>query len=249
MKLWAIADLHLGHAVDKPMDVFGERWENHVERLEKGWRATVGEDDLVLLGGDNSWASSLDEVVPDLQWIDRLPGIKYMIRGNHDYWWTTLRKLTDVCEAHDLTTLHFLRNDAVALTGFHVCHARGWLLPTDDGFTVDDAKVYRRELIRLDLSIASLEALRKRDGIRPTIALTHYPPISEAGAPSLASEKLVDASVDVCCFGHIHHRAPYYQSRPSVDGIRYVMVSSDQLGFRPYLVGENGQFQEESNDA
>ncbi|HZK42561.1 MAG TPA: metallophosphoesterase [Clostridia bacterium] len=243
MRLFAIGDLHLAASVDKPMAIFGKRWENHVEQIRDKWTSTVGADDTVLVAGDISWANSLEEALPDLTFLDQLPGHKILLRGNHDYWWATMRKNQDFCQAHDLLTLDFLRNDALEAAGFHICGSRGWLLPTDEAFTESDRKVFKREMIRLDLSLQSLARLRKKDDVkRPALALMHYPPLDEKGRPSDFCRLLEEAGVEVCLFGHIHHRAPYYESRPLLGGIRYIMVASDQLRFKPLLIGEEGQF-------
>lgn len=243
MKLFALADLHLAGAVDKPMDIFGPRWDHHAERIARNWADRVGPDDTVLVGGDISWANSLEEALPDLALIDALPGNKILLKGNHDYWWTTIRKLQAFCERESLTTLRFLRNDAFMAAGFFICGTRGWLLPADAEFSESDRKIYKRELTRLELSIQALNRLRKEVCREAgAVALMHYPPISEQGATSGLSQLLKEAGVDVCLFGHIHHDVPFYDSRPQVDGIRYIMVASDQIGFCPLLIGEDGLF-------
>jgi len=242
MKIFAISDLHLAGAVDKPMDVFGPRWSDHVARIEMNWKEVVGEDDTVLIGGDISWASTLDEAEGDLRWIHELPGVKILLRGNHDYWWSTIRKIEDFCQDHDFSTLDFLRNDAQSLAGFHLCGTRGWLLESDDNFSKADEKILRREAIRLGLSLHALRKLQKQEGKKPLIALTHYPPIDEKGRGSVISDLLEEAGVDLCLFGHIHHHVPFYDSRPLLNGVRYIMVASDQINFTPQLIGEDGHF-------
>lgn len=243
MRLFAIADLHLSGSVDKPMDIFGARWFDHVARLEKNWLKTVKDEDCVLIGGDISWASSLLEAHADLLWIDKLPGQKILLRGNHDYWWSTMQKIEDFCQAHHLSTLSFLRNDACSVAGFYLAGTRGWLLESDDDFSEADAKILRREAIRLELSLQGVKRLRKKEGDKPLIALTHFPPIDERGKGSVISEALEKAKTQLCLFGHIHHHAPYYDTAPVINGVRYIMVAADQLNFTPFFVGEDGQFQ------
>ncbi len=242
MKLFAISDLHLARSVDKPMDIFGSRWENHVERLVEHWKLEVSDGDSVLVGGDISWATSLEEAELDLQLLNELPGEKILLRGNHDYWWTTVRKMEQFCSDKGFHTLRFLRNDAIIVAGFFLCGSRGWLLPDDEGFSKEDEKILKRELIRLNLSLDELNKLRKREQQdRKSIALMHYPPISEQGAPSMLSERLEEEKIDVCVFGHIHHHVSLYLSNAVIRGVRYVIASADQLAFRPYLIGENGE--------
>lgn len=242
MKLFALADLHLAGSVDKPMDIFGSRWRAHVEQIVDNWTRQVGPEDTVLIGGDISWAKSLDEALSDLTLLHQLPGRKILLRGNHDYWWTTIRKLEAFCQAQGLTSLHFLRNDACPAAGFYICGTRGWLLPSDSEFSSNDEKILRREMIRLELSLKALEQLKKRtDGLGASVALMHYPPITEKGEGSDLSRLLSDAGLDLCLFGHIHHDVPFYDSRPKIDGVRYIMVASDQIDFSPLLIGEDGQ--------
>ncbi len=241
MKLFAISDLHLAQSVDKPMDVFGRRWENHVERIAGNWNRVVSDGDAVLIGGDISWGNSLEEARLDFQLLDSLPGEKILLRGNHDYWWTTLRKMEQFFALRGFRTLHFLRNDARVIAGFYLCGTRGWVLPQDDAFTKEDEKIFNREVIRLNLSLDALKRLKQQEKQeRVSIALMHYPPFTEQGAPSLLSGRLEEEGIDICLFGHIHHPVPLYLSNPEIRGVRYVLTSSDQRQFRPLLVGEDG---------
>ncbi len=243
MKLFAISDLHLASSVDKPMDVFGSRWANHVERIVEHWRREISAKDTVLIGGDISWANSLEEAELDFRLLDALPGDKILLRGNHDYWWTTMRKMEQFCREKGFHTLRFLRNNALSVAGFHVCGSRGWLLPQDKDFSKEDEKILKREQIRLDLSLTDLKRLRKNEGDKlPSVALMHYPPISEEGDASVLSIGLEEAEVDVCVFGHIHHAVPLYLSGPEINGVKYLIASADQLEFQPLLIGEDGVF-------
>jgi len=156
-----------------------------------------------------------------------------------------LKKLDAFCSEQGLATLSFLRNDALKAAGFLICGTRVWILPTDEAFSAADEKIFKREVTRLELSIAALERIRKAEPqVGATIALMHYPPISERGEASAFSERLSRAGVDLCLFGHIHHHAPYYDSRPQLDGGRYIMVASDQVGFCPVWIGTAGQLGE-----
>ncbi|HHW93335.1 MAG TPA: serine/threonine protein phosphatase [Clostridiaceae bacterium] len=243
MKLFAISDLHFALSVDKPMDVFGSSWANHIERIVEHWHRDVSDDDMVLIGGDISWANSLEEAELDFRLLDALPGEKILARGNHDYWWTTMKKMEQFCLDKGFRTLRFLRNDALAIAGFHICGARGWILPQDKDFSKEDEKILNRERIRLDLSLEELRRLRAREGRkRPSIALMHYPPIAENGDASILSVRLEEASVDVCVFGHIHHAVPFYLNGPKINGVKYLIASSDQLEFQPLYIGEDGVF-------
>jgi predicted phosphohydrolase len=164
MKLFAISDLHFALSVDKPMDVFGSRWADHVERIIAHWHRDISDEDTILIGGDISWGNSLEEAESDLGLLNTLPGEKILLRGNHDYWWTTVRKMEQFCRAKGFQSLRFLRNNALSVAGFHVCGARGWVLPQDKEFSNEDEKILNRENIRLELSLTELRRLRKNEG-------------------------------------------------------------------------------------
>ena len=202
MRVYAISDLHLALAEDKPMDVFGSGWENYMQRIQDNWRHTVTENDLVLLPGDLSWATYLDKSVPDFSYIDALPGKKIISKGNHDYWWTTQSKLNQFLNREGFTGISFLQNNACVFHHLAITGSRGWKNPEDDGFTQEDEKIYHRELERLKLSLKSIEGF---DGF--TIAMLHYPPFNAKGKPTGFVEILKDFGVNACIYGHLHGRA------------------------------------------
>ena len=247
-RLFAIGDLHLSHAHPKPMSVFGDEWQDHTQRLERAWRHTVGSDDVVLVAGDISWAMRLPQALPDLEWIDRLPGTKVLIRGNHDYWWQAIGKL----RALRLPSLRFLQYDTVRLGPLGVGGTRLWDLPevrwpqdykplpsgAKPGRRTSadqDEKIVERELRRLELSLS-----RMPDGVEQRVAMVHHPPVGSDGEPSRASEIVARHHIDLCVFGHLHALGP--RPRPGadcvVDGTRYVLVSADWVGFEPRAVLE-----------
>jgi predicted phosphohydrolase len=170
--IFVIADLHLSFGVDKPMDIFGKAWQNHTERLEENWRRYVDDKDLVIVAGDLSWGLKEHEALPDLEFIDKLPGKKILMKGNHELWWTSLTRLKHLRDAKGLSTLNFLHNNAFYITDYDitVCGTRGWKCPgCESGFDSNDLKIYNRELNRLKLSVdygkklrhAYLDALEK----------------------------------------------------------------------------------------
>jgi predicted phosphohydrolase len=235
MRLFAIADLHLSHAQPKPMDVFDPEWKNHAERIESNWRAAVRDDDAVLVAGDLSWAMRLEDARPDLDWLDSLPGRKVLIRGNHDYWWSTLRKVRQAAGP----SLAFLQNSALQLDRYVVCGARLWSAPNagwpswaEDEEMVRDGRLWQRELVRLGLS---LEDARSMTGTK--VAMVHFPPVGPAGEPTDASGIMEGAGVKVCVFGHLHGAGIGWEDRV-IRGVRYQLVSCDQVGFAPRLVME-----------
>ncbi len=155
-ELFVIGDLHFSRGVDKPMDIFGKAWENHTERLCENWRRIVGDEDVVVVNGDISWGLDLQEAVPDLLLLDSLPGTKIIMKGNHELWWTTMAKVRSVFKEHDIKTLRPLYNNAYLWPekAVLICGTRGWNVPGDEGFGENDAKIYRREMMRFESSLA-----------------------------------------------------------------------------------------------
>ncbi|MBX5436177.1 MAG: metallophosphoesterase [Alicyclobacillaceae bacterium] len=227
MALYALGDLHLSESVDKPMDVFGDDWRNHRERIELAWRSIVLASDIVLLPGDISWAMTLDEAAPDLHWISSLPGSKVMIRGNHDYWWHGIGKVRRALPAGVLA----LQNDAVALGGYAICGTRGWLLPSHPRFTDHDHTIYLREVERLRLSLTQAARLGQ-----PIVAMMHFPPCTQTGEATRFTELLEQFGVCVCVYGHLHGAAHRYAFEGVRGGVSYRLVSADYVGFQPVPV-------------
>jgi predicted phosphohydrolase len=228
MNVLAIADLHLGHAVDKPMDVFGPAWQDHAERIAAAWRDAVGSDDLVLMPGDLSWALKLEEAVPDLELIHSLPGRKFFVQGNHDYWCSQPGKVRRRLPP----SLRLLRADAAACGPVAVCGTRGWIRPDAEEFDPDrDLRLWRRGLARLELSIRALNDLPAT--VR--VAIVHFPPCAP-GTPNELTRMLAEAGVRLCLYGHLHGDALDGAFEGDLDGVTYRCVSADHVGFRPALV-------------
>lgn len=225
MRLFALADLHLGVAVNKPMDVFGPLWERHAERIEAHWRRLVGPEDWVLVPGDISWAMKLEEALPDLRFIDSLPGRKLLLKGNHDYWWTSRSKV----EALLPPSLSLLQNDARDLgSGVGVVGTRGWTPPDAPRATAEDKKIYEREVGRLELS---LKAARGR--FERLVAMIHYPPIYAGLGETAFVPLLREAGVKVCVYGHLHGPDHRYAVKGDRNGVRYYFVAADAVDFAP----------------
>jgi predicted phosphohydrolase len=245
MKIWAIADLHLACGVPaKNMSVFGPLWEGYMEKIEQSWREKIGTEDLVLIAGDISWGMRLEEAILDLQWIDKLPGTKVIIKGNHDYWWSSLSKLSKVMPP----SIHLIQNSAFDINGVTIGGARLW--DTDEyNFRtyihfqdnprekkeskeeIDDAKIFERELERLRLSLKQLDPHAKL-----RIAMTHYPPISADLKPSRASQILEEFNIDICIFGHLHNLKKDRPMFGEAGGVKYLLTSCDYLNFIPVEV-------------
>ena len=228
--IFAISDLHLPGGKDKPMHIFGSHWEGHFDQIAQDWRARVGDDDIVLIPGDISWAMQLDEAMADLHMIGALPGRKILIRGNHDYWWSAISRLRRQLPKG----MYALQNDALVLDDIVFCCSRGWMQPQGE-HDEENARIYQRELMRMRLS---LEAARRQHREGRLIALCHYPPSDAAGRESPMTElfSLFDAS-DVV-YGHLHGQALNGAFEGSIDGVRYHCVSCDYLNFRLMQLGD-----------
>jgi hypothetical protein len=230
MKVFGIGDLHLSSSGEKPMDVFGPEWADHDRKIAANWSEAVAPDDLVLICGDLSWAMRLAEAQADLALIDSLPGVKYFIRGNHDYWCTGV---APVCRALG-PTMHYLRNDAAVHGGVGICGERGWLTPGHPDFDPhEDARHWQRAVIRLGLSLQALGRLQWR----VAVAMCHYPPRTASAGTEL-SDLLAPAGVRHCIYGHLHGADSAGAFEGEAGGVLYRCVSADRIGFRPALLLE-----------
>lgn len=228
MKIYALADTHLSFASPKPMDMFGPDWEGHWEKLCLNWRAAVGREDAVLIAGDISWAMNLNDALSDLNAIGELPGKKIFIRGNHDYWWGSISRVRESAPG-----MFFLQNDALRLDKAVICGSRGWLNPNAEGFSVDDRKIYDRELIRMEMSLAAGRKLQK--GGDALIAMTHYPPVYPDKRPTAMSALFEKYEVCQVVFGHIHSARGGWEPF-EVNGVKYILTSGDYLKFAPLRI-------------
>lgn len=223
--VYAIGDLHLSLSVpNKAMDVFGERWRDHTDRIEAAWQDTVEEDDLVLIPGDISWAMYLSDAVADLGFIGSLKGQKLLLRGNHDYWWQSVTQVRRALPSG----MYALQNDVFRFGDLFVAGTRGWTVPQSSRFKESaDRKLYERELIRLDLSLRGLP-----QGA-PAIGMLHYPPFSENGERSAFAERFEAAGVQTVVYGHLHGASHRCAFSGECGGVTYACVSADYLDFVP----------------
>ena len=231
MKVFGLSDLHLSASGEKPMDVFGPQWADHAAKTEANWRAAVGDDDLVLLCGDLSWALRLPEAQPDLDFIDSLPGVKYFVRGNHDYWFSSPGKVRAALG----DSVHLIRFDAAARGGVGICGVRAWVWPGHPDYQPErDGKHWRRALTRMRLSVDALASL----DWDVAVAMVHYPPRSH-DRPTELSEMIGGAGVAHCIYGHLHGADAAGALAGEVDGVAYRCVSADHVGFAPALLFEH----------
>ena len=230
MALYAIGDTHLSLGAAKPMDVFGGAWENYVEKLQQGFEP-VRPEDTVVLCGDLSWGMGLKEALPDFRFLDALPGTKYIVKGNHDYWWNSAKKMQEFWAEHGLDTLHLLHNNCAFYNDVALCGTRGWFF--DEQMARDEAdKVYRRELMRLERSLqAAGEAPIK-------LAFLHYPPKYQGYVCQEIIDLLEQYRVSRCFYGHLHGPAHKLAIQGPAGGVDYRMISADYLDFRPEKILE-----------
>ncbi|MCB1180567.1 MAG: metallophosphoesterase [Chlamydiia bacterium] len=245
MKIWAMGDLHLSVGVpEKKMDVFGPEWVGYMDNIAANWRSAVAPEDLVLIPGDISWAMKLSEVEKDFAWIEALPGKKVMIRGNHDYWWSSVSKVKKILPP----SCSIIQNDAVTIENITIGGARLWdtpeyhftqIIDVKDGQMkseekTEDEKIFLRELGRLERSLKAMD-----QGAHLKIVMTHYPPIGLDLKPSRVSKMLETYGVNLCVFGHLHS--------VKQEGIRlfgkrgkigYYLTSADYLNFSPFLLSD-----------
>ena len=225
MSLFAIADPHLSFNTSKPMDV---GWADYTARLEKNWRELVGPEDTVVIAGDISWGMDLREAAADFAFLDRLPGRKILMKGNHDYWWTTRKKMDAFLRERGLSTLHILHNDAYTAGDVAVCGSRGWFFDAGDAA---DQKVLLREAGRLRASIQAA----KKTGLEP-VAFLHYPPVCGGQVCEEIFSVLREEGIRRCYYGHLHGPGIRYAFQGEKDGVRLKLISCDALAFCPLLV-------------
>ena len=230
MALYVIADLHLSLGADKPMDVF-PGWKDYVQRLEKNWTALVKPEDTVVVAGDISWAMKLEEAAADFAFLNGLPGQKLLLKGNHDYWWSTRSKIDAFFQEQGFSTLHILHNCAYRVGDVAVCGTRGWLYNSE---TAEDKKIVAREAGRLLASLAEGEKL----GGEPMVFL-HYPPVYDSMECGGILDILEERRISHCYFGHIHGQ---YAARKALvgeyRGVRMHLISCDFVNFTPVLVAK-----------
>ncbi len=245
--VWAIADLHLAISTpEKTMEVFGPSWKDYHARLEKNWKEKISDEDLVLLPGDITWAMSLEKALIDLEWIDRLPGTKVMIKGNHDYWWSSQAKMEKVRPK----TIHFLYQDAflwhdIAIGGTRLWDTSEYSFASEIEYREnpfekkykeppskeEEEKIFNRELERLK---HSLQKLDPKASLR--IAMTHYPPIGPELLPSQTSQILETFHIDICVFGHLHNMKKKPHLLGEARGVRYLFCAADYCEFVPLKI-------------
>lgn len=223
MKVFAISDLHISTNTDKPMDVFGGNWVNYLQKIREDWQEKVSPSDVVLIGGDISWAMSLDDAKLDLDSISDLNGTKVLVKGNHDYWWSAISRVRDILPEN----FYALQNDCIKFGNIIICGSRCWSVPGSPDFKQADEKIYLRETERLKLSFKQVEKIREEgDNV---ISLIHFPPFNVKREDSLFTKIFEDNKVDAVIYGHLHGKSVRSDKLVIKNGIKYYLTSCDQV--------------------
>ncbi len=231
MALYALSDTHLSALSDKPMDIFGPRWKDHGQKIELAWNSIVGDNDTVVIGGDISWGMTLDEAKPDLLFLSRLSGRKILLRGNHDYWWSSLAKIRRFFDENGIGNIELLQNNSIGRDGFVISGTRGWYNDPDTApAETDYRKLVLREALRLKMS---LDAGKDLAGER--IVFLHFPPCYQDFVCREIIDVLHEYGIERCFFGHIHGNYRVPQSY-EFEGIRFCLTSADYLNFVPMRI-------------
>ncbi len=225
MKVFSISDLHLSGCTDKPMNIFGAGWEGHLEKIKADWQSKVSDDDIVLLCGDTSWGTVLEEGLFDLRSLTGLKGKKVFIRGNHDYWWNGITKLRQ--SAPD-ESFYFLQNDCVKFGNIIICGSRGWTCPGSADYTENDLRLYKREAERFKLCFNEVNKLRQ-EGDR-LLVMIHYPPFAPKLPDTDFTRLFEEYKSELVVFVHIHGET-YFPYRTVKNNIEYILTSCDKVGF------------------
>ena len=227
MALYTIGDMHLSLAKDKPMDIFGEKWKNHAQKLKDGF-SIVGDDDLTVICGDISWGMGIEETKEDFLFIDALPGKKIILKGNHDYWWSTAAKAKRFFAQNGITTIDILYNNSFDYGEYAICGTRGWFYEEDAAGT-HTGKMLAREALRLEASLKAAEG-------KPIYCFLHYPPIYQGYKCPEMLELLDKYEVERCYYGHLHG----YTHRRAFEGMRekteYALIAADYVAFQPVKI-------------
>lgn len=236
MSIYVIGDLHLPFGEDKPMDIFGEKWQGYTEKLKEDWKYKVKPEDTVILAGDFSWATYLKNTYKDFEYINNLPGRKILLKGNHDYWWTTIKSMKQYLEENKFQNIEFLHNNSFCIENRIIVGTRGWALLD----TENSSKMIKRESLRLELSIK--DAIQKYGEDKERICIMHYPPLTKT---KMKNEYTYDSefldvmkkyNIKKCYYGHLHGNSHKDAVEGRIEGIEIYLISGDYLEFNLKLI-------------
>ncbi len=237
MAIYALADLHLSLSVaDKTMEVFGSSWDGYITKIKESWESMVTDEDTVLIPGDISWATYVEKGEEDFRFISELPGRKIMCRGNHDYWWTTIKKMEDFFAEKGFRNLELVRTNVIEADDCLISGTRGWMIESKECVEgTENKKIYEREKLRIKMCIEKLsEADPGHD--RKRIMVIHYPPITSKMEYTEFAQMMAEGGIDICVYGHLHGKAHKKAFEGDFMGTRFVCSSADFVGFMPIRV-------------
>lgn len=231
MALYTLSDLHLSHGVKKPMDVFGGRWQGYMDKIEKNWLAIVQPEDTIVIGGDVSWGIDFQEAKADFLFLNQLPGRKIILKGNHDLWWNTVRKMDAFLQENGIENIFWLHNNCYFYQDTAICGTRGWFYE-EDFKESHDQKIFNRELIRLETSLK----LAKAKNPAEIYCFLHYPPLYTKFRCEEIISLMQQYHVTCCIYGHLHSDSLRYAVEGMHEGIDFKLVSGDHVNFTPILL-------------
>lgn len=227
MSIYAISDLHLSFGANKPMDIFGVNWGEHTEKIKQDWNKNIKEKDTVLLPGDFSWAMYLKDTLEDFEYLSKLPGKKLLLKGNHDYWWTTLKSMREYLRENGFSNIDFLYNNSYLCEDYIIAGTRGW----QSSDTSDYCKLLKRENLRLGISLN--DGVNKYGKDKKIIVCTHYPPFNDLNKRETSLiDTMKQYNVETCIYGHLHGEAHKDALQGKIDGIDFKLVSCDYTDFK-----------------
>ena len=226
MSIFVIADLHLSFGTNKPMDIFGKNWQNYEEKIKQYWLLKVKPEDTVILPGDFSWAMYLDETYKDFEFINNLPGNKILLKGNHDYWWTTVTSMRRYIQEKKFENIDFLYNNSYKFENKIIAGTKGWNISEDQ----EDIRLTKREVARLELSIK--DGILKYGENKEIVVFMHYPPLTKNYMDTDYTRLMKKYNIKRCYYGHLHANSIFDAVEGNVNGIEYKLVSSDGLNFK-----------------
>lgn len=236
MSLFVIGDLHLALNEDKPMNIFGDNWLNHDEKIKKDWESKVTEKDTVILVGDFSWSMHLKDTIKDFEFLNSLPGKKILLKGNHDLWWTTVTNMKNFLKENNFQNIDFLHNNSFLIENKIITGTRGWTLNTED--PENSKKIIKRECMRLKMSIEQGIKLYGED--KEIIVFMHYPPITNINVSKNEMTDFIkimmDYNIKRCFYGHLHGNSIKDAVEQNINGIELKLVSSDGLDFKLFQI-------------
>lgn len=228
MSIYAISDLHLSFNTDKPMNIFGDNWKNHEKKIQESWITTIKNEDTVLLPGDFSWGMTFEEAKLDFEYLNRLPGRKIMLKGNHDYWWGTLNKIKAFFKSNNFNDIDILYNNSYLVEDKIICGTRGWTISGNDE---ENEKIYKRELLRLEISLK--DGINKYGESKEIIVCMHYPPTNDTLMENSEFIQIMKKyNVKKCVYGHLHGEAHREAIEGDIGGVEIKLISCDYTGFK-----------------